>query len=327
MTSAQQSPTALVASMRNEGIFILEWIAYHLEIGFDRVVVCSNNCTDGSDLLLDALDERGFVTHLRADPLFGESPQDAGMTAAMTHLDSTDTEWLCHLDSDEFLCVGQGDGRVDDLLGKAGQGDVIALTWRNFGDNGERAWRGDVLPIFTACEGQPRPETAKFKSMFRFRKFEHAYDHMPRDPKTRPIDVRSASGDVLLDHGFGSQRSRYHPLDMAIAPESACINHYAIKSSDVFEMKNDRGDGQGKITKKYRIGSKWHKRANRNDVENRDILRHWEKTRRRIEEMRANSEIAELEADCITWFKARRSAVLTPDNPDAWNNDNKGHED
>ena len=48
-------PVALVSCMRNEGIHILEWLAYHKVIGFGPMVICTNDCADGSDTLLDLL--------------------------------------------------------------------------------------------------------------------------------------------------------------------------------------------------------------------------------------------------------------------------------
>ena len=319
MSPDAHQQTAVVASMRNEGIFILEWVAYHLEIGFDRVVICSNNCTDGSDLLLDALTDIDAVTHLRADPAPGETPQDAGMKAAIAFLATTDIEWLCHLDSDEFLFIGHGKGRVQDLLDKAGDGDVIALAWRNFGDNGLTECPDAVLPAFTRCEGHPAPATVKFKSMFRFRKFEHAHEHMPVRPRVDDIRVNNAAGGRLSNKGlFGHKRSRYSPVERAIKPNRACINHYAVKSRDVFLLKNDRGDGQGKVTDKYHLGSNWHQRANRNDTENTQILRHWPGTAARLAELRAHPGIATAEQNCQTWFRARREQVLTPETIAAW---------
>ena len=34
--------------MRDEGPYLLEWVAYHRLIGFTDIVVCSNDCVDGS---------------------------------------------------------------------------------------------------------------------------------------------------------------------------------------------------------------------------------------------------------------------------------------
>ena len=45
----------VVASMRNEGPFIVEWVTWYRMLGFSDVVVVTNNCTDRSPELLDAL--------------------------------------------------------------------------------------------------------------------------------------------------------------------------------------------------------------------------------------------------------------------------------
>ena len=245
MSSASQ--TALVACMRNEGLFIVEWVAYHRVIGFDQIVVCSNACTDGSDTLLDALENHGMVTHLRHKVESGESPQDSGIRAAFTYLNNTNADWLAHIDADEFINIGTGEGKVSDLLAQAGMGDVIALPWWAFGDSNHTHWPGDVLSKFTLAEDTPIPQRVKFKSMFRFRKFEHANDHMPTAPKEANIDVRAPNGACLSDEGLrGEKRAKYRPLEIALCPEAACVNHYAVPSRDAFLLKNDRGDGQGK---------------------------------------------------------------------------------
>ncbi|MFN4129742.1 MAG: glycosyltransferase family 2 protein, partial [Paracoccaceae bacterium] len=47
--------TAIVTTMKNEGPFILEWIAYHRAIGVDDFLIYTNDCTDGTDTMLDLL--------------------------------------------------------------------------------------------------------------------------------------------------------------------------------------------------------------------------------------------------------------------------------
>ena len=53
----------IVTPMKNEGPFILEWVAHNLAIGADVIAIFSNDCTDGSDALLDRLDEMGKLRH------------------------------------------------------------------------------------------------------------------------------------------------------------------------------------------------------------------------------------------------------------------------
>ena len=41
-----------VTTQKNEGAFLLKWIAYHRLIGFTDIVILSNDCEDGSDEML-----------------------------------------------------------------------------------------------------------------------------------------------------------------------------------------------------------------------------------------------------------------------------------
>ncbi|MEM9757185.1 MAG: glycosyltransferase family 2 protein [Pseudomonadota bacterium] len=53
-----------ITPMKNEGPFILEWVAYHRLIGVSDVLVFRNDCEDGTDMILERLDELGVVRHL-----------------------------------------------------------------------------------------------------------------------------------------------------------------------------------------------------------------------------------------------------------------------
>ncbi len=48
--------------MRNEGPYILEWLAHHRAIGVRDALIYSNDCDDGSDALLDLLAGAGMAT-------------------------------------------------------------------------------------------------------------------------------------------------------------------------------------------------------------------------------------------------------------------------
>ena len=54
----------LISSVKDEGPFLLEWVAHHLVLGFDRILIASNDCSDGTDRLLAALDGAGYVRHV-----------------------------------------------------------------------------------------------------------------------------------------------------------------------------------------------------------------------------------------------------------------------
>ncbi len=58
---SSDSRVAIVTTMKNEGPFILEWIAYHRAIGVQDFLVYTNDCTDGTDDLLRLLAKKDFA--------------------------------------------------------------------------------------------------------------------------------------------------------------------------------------------------------------------------------------------------------------------------
>lgn len=299
---------AVLACMRNEGPFIVEWVAWHRMLGFTSVIVATNDCTDGSDTLLDALAAQGAVTHLPHTPAPGIAPQDSGMRAALAHLATTPTDWLLHIDSDEFL---NPTTTLPDLLALGADAHVIALPWRAFGDSGHTQWPGATIPHFTRCEAGPSPETTKFKSLFRPAAFAHAHDHMPMHPRIPAPRVIAANGQTLDPAPLLSDKhqSRYRPSDISLAPGLAVINHYAIRSEDVFRLKALRGDGQGKDGAKYRPGGRWHRIANRNEAEDRSALRLWPAAQAEMTRLRALTGVARAEAATLAAFDAARARM------------------
>lgn len=321
MTAASDK-TALVSCMRNEGLFVLEWLSYHQTLGFDHVVVVSNDCTDGSDALLDVLAAGGHLTHIRQTVAAGVPPQDSGMALVLDWARQNHVTWLLHIDSDEFLNITAGDGRLPTLMANATEADVIAIPWQLFGDAGITAWTPGmaVLPSFTRAEAAPEPRVAKSKCLFRAASFSAATDHNPRNPLVdSPVVVNPDGIPLNAASLYQDRSSRFRPHDLAAINATARINHYAVKSRDLFMMKNDRGDGQGKQGEtKYHLGSNWHRSANKNDVEDRTILRHWPETEARLMTLRQDPGIAAAEQACFDWFTARKSAILTPDTLAIW---------
>ncbi|MCM2563454.1 glycosyltransferase family 2 protein [Lutimaribacter sp. EGI FJ00015] len=311
--------TALAACMRNEGIFVLEWLAHHAGFGFDRIVVVTNDCKDGSDALLDRAEEMGLVTHIRQDVPSGRAPQDAGMDHVLRLCRDDGVTHVLHIDSDEFLLL---DGDLADLHARTEGADVVPIPWRMFGDNGVANWQpGDlVTERNTRAEPADEPGVTKFKCLFRVASFAAATDHNPVRPLVDDPQVRSPDGAALSNASlYQDKSSRFRPHDLACAATTARLNHYAVRSEDLFLMKNDRGDGQGKTGEtKYHLGSNWHRVANRNDRRDTSMARHLPAIRTRLAHWRADPALAALERACQDWLAARRDAILTPETRAAW---------
>lgn len=313
--------TAVAACMKNEGQFLLEWVAYHRLIGFDRVFVITNDCTDGTDALARRLQERGEVVHIDNRIAEGESPQVAGMRHLFAHPALQDIEWLLHIDADEFLNVTTGAGRVQDLIAAVGPCDAVAICWRPMGSGGLKTWTPTNLTE-TQVRTAPRPrlDFVLHKTLFRRARFGRAIDHMPKDPVAPDVVLRNTAGTVIDGHMLHHPtHSRYRGVkgeDLTWA--NADIHHYAIPAEDVFLLKNVRGDGMGRTTDKYFLGSdNWH-RHDRNRAEDRSIQVHLPALRERLAALRADPEIARLEHAAQDWFADHRRRHLTPENRAAW---------
>ncbi|MBP0481482.1 glycosyltransferase family 2 protein [Sagittula salina] len=309
---------ALVSCMKDEGPFLLEWLAYHAGLGFDAMVVATNHCTDGSDALLAGLAARGLVHHIDHDP-GDRPPQDAGMDHVLAWARGAGITHLLHIDSDEFLWLEDG---LPALMARTSGADVVPIPWRLFGDGGVTAWcPGDlVLERNTRAEPAPVPGEAKFKCLFRAASFARATDHNPLEPTVPDPQVMTPDGAALSNASlYQAKSARFRPHDVAAGAQTARLHHYAVRSEDVFLMKNARGDGQGKRgDSKYRLGSHWHRTANRNDVAAPEMRAHLPRVRALLETWRADPQVRALEEACFAAFAARRAAVLTPDARRAW---------
>ncbi len=321
ITSSQHPRTAVISCMRDEGPFVVEWVAYLKALGFDDIVVATNDCTDGTDSILDELARLGVVTHLRNNVGQDETPQEAGLQRLLAHPAVRDKDWVLHCDADEFICLTGDHQTIETFVSQFEDADVIALLWRCFGDSGIRYWRGgSVLRTFTRTIDRPLRRHIFHKSMFRPQKFGSATDHMPKNPKTRDIRLVNAIGHPLQSQPlFRPKRSRYDIMYRDCTWQNACINHYAIRAQDVFLMKNFRGDGMGgEHRKKYMIGSVFYQRTNRNEVENLQIMRHVEQTDAVINDLMQSTTLRRLDKAALDAFCARRDVLLTPEKFEEW---------
>lgn len=97
--------SCLVATACNEGLYLTEFILYYKLMGFDKIILYSNNNTDGSDTLLDAMMQHGYITHINNN-LHQGSPQKKAYThASLLNTDVLDYKYVFFCDIDEFLVL------------------------------------------------------------------------------------------------------------------------------------------------------------------------------------------------------------------------------
>lgn len=322
----------IVTAMKNEGPFILEWIAHNYAIGFTDILVYSNDCTDETDTMLDLLQDRGWVQH-RENPFRSTAykPQHAALHAASEEPVVQKAAWIACIDVDEFINIHPGEGRLDDLFAAVPEANMISMTWRLFGNDDIDAFEDrPVTDQFTSCAAKMtrKPHQAwGFKTLFRnngvFRKLGV---HRPRGlngPLWEHINWVGGSGTRLPKQHY---RNAWRSTSLTIGYDLVTLNHYAVRSAESFLVKRDRGRvnhvdrDQGlpywfRINNNAEVDTSIQRRAPLRDAVMQKLLSDPEiaaqharcvgNHRRRIAELRATPRYAEF-FDTLTGRRMRR---------------------
>ncbi|WP_170335327.1 glycosyltransferase family 2 protein [Ruegeria arenilitoris] len=315
--------TLLFSAQKDEGPFLLEWIAYHRAIGFENILIFSNNCTDGSDDLLDTVAAAGAITHIRTNPRPDESAQGHAATLTQAHPLYQAATWVCWIDSDEFLNIHAGAGHVSDLISAIGDGHGAMLSWRLFGDSFLSSWRPERLTTedFTRAAPAGAPPNQPVKCFFRTGDWiERLYIHRPvftpEAAGLRFIDNDGATVPEAMIHGKRNNgmpvkdnpnRKRQNAL--------AQVNHYAVRTYDVFQLKRIRGSGMKPIgasaaLRGRRHGQHFWDKRNTNKKEDTSIHRHLPALRTELDALMAVPSIAAAHQTCCARMTERIQQVM-----------------
>lgn len=235
-----------VLTVKNEGAFLLEWLAHHLAVGFTDFLVFSNDCDDGTDRMLDRLAEIGRIVHIPNPGPWPRGPQWAALKRAETHPALRAADWAISLDIDEFVNIHAGAGRLDDLLAALPKADAIPLTWRLFGNCGVVGFTD--TPV-TACFPRAAParmlwpwRAVMFKTLFRNNgRYRKPGVHRPRNP-----DPDHPGAPRWFDGSGRELPPAFHDGRVFSVPGQdnyrlAQINHYALGAMESYVLKCDRG--------------------------------------------------------------------------------------
>lgn len=300
-----------VLTVRNEGAFLLEWLAHHRAIGFTDFLVFSNDCQDGTDTILDRLDDMGLVTHLRNDGPHKGGIQWAALKQADKHPLVANADWILALDIDEFVNIHTGNHQVTDLLAALPDATAITLTWRLFGNNGVVDYV-DRLVTDQFQHAAPRIQfwpwrAAMFKTLYRndglYRKLGV---HRPKSPDHARLDqARWFDGSGReLDDRFKRQQifSPFGRDNWALVQ----LNHYPLGAMQSYILKAARGravhaDGLGMS---YWVERNWSEEADETILTTR-AARLVE-----IEALKGDAKLAELHQHAVAWRHAQFESLM-----------------
>ena len=236
-----------ILCVRNEAAFLLEWLAHHRAVGFNDFLVFSNDCTDGTDLMLDRLEEMGLLTHVRNDGPYDKGGiQFTALKAAAKLPQVKQANWILPLDVDEFVNIHTGDHTLTALHAALPDATAITLTWRLFGTSGQTRYQDiPVLDTFTRCAPKIMHwpwRAAMFKTLYRNDgTYKKPGVHRPRDAvdaKLKAAHWVDGSGRPLSEQ-FKTKRifSDYGQDNYGLVQ----LNHYPLGALESYVLKADRG--------------------------------------------------------------------------------------
>jgi hypothetical protein len=231
----------ILATMRNEGIYLLEWIAHHQAIGFEHFFLYSNDNTDESDALLQVLAKHGILTWTKSVVGPNRSPQlKAYGHALSTAAPILDYRWTAIIDLDEFIFLDTSrfvSIRDFLVLNDARQADAIAMSWLVFTPSGQNSWSESGLRH--NLRYRLPTYVRETKTIVKTGKFVSSYPHYPIAGVDAVIAYLDTKGNFHYHPGRGE------PLATAREPtdENVWVGHYHLKSTDEYLWKMTRTTG------------------------------------------------------------------------------------
>ena len=305
------SGTVIVACMKNEGPYILEWIAYHQSIGVDQFLIYTNDCEDGTRKILDQLQAKGIVQHRNNDIWKGNSPQQHALNKSLKEDVIRAAEWIIHIDVDEFINVRCGNGTLQDFRDAVPDATNVAMTWRLFGHNGVTQFKDKpVIEQFDLCAPKycPKPHTVwGFKTMFKnigaYNKIScHRPNKLDESQRGRVKWVNGSGremADQIKDRGWRSDIR-------SIGYDLIQLNHYALRSADSFLIKRQRGRA---LHVGRTIGLNYWIRMDWSAQQDVTIKRNLPRLKAQMERLLADPDLAQLHQQTVRWHQ-KRAATL-----------------
>jgi hypothetical protein len=202
----------ICAIFRNEGLYIREWLEFHLLVGAQKFYLYQNNSDDDYLPLLQPYIDAGIVD-LTQWPMARPS-QLAAYQHCIDRLRGQPA-WVAFIDCDEFLFSPRF-GTVDEALRSLPR-SAIGVNWMCFGGGGQQEWRD--APVIERFVWRPRQSEAvntHIKSVI----------YMEQNVRT--------GGDphfFSVEHGTFNENAQ--PVSGPFSPHSSSllrVNHYCTKS-------------------------------------------------------------------------------------------------
>ena len=219
--------TVAVASVqRNRAPWIVEWLAFHLMVGFDRIYLYCHLCDDATEAIALKLARDYPITVYRIGAMDEPAQLVAYQHAWNTH--QAQVDWMAFIDGDEFLFPTKDAGMPQALARYRDHPlSALAVYWICYGGNGHVSDPGGLL-----LEQFPRHSAPDFEP----------------NRHVKLIVRGGQSMQVLGAHLFATPNGTYdeqlRPIETSMLKDPAMepsyeffrINHYVTQHYDYFKQ-------------------------------------------------------------------------------------------
>jgi len=229
-----QNYLSAVVILKNEALYIEEWLEYHLLQGIQKFYIYDNESTDNLTQILQPYIEAGIIEY-KYFPYKGKQ-----VLAYNDILEKAkkETYWLATIDVDEFI-VPIENKPIPEFLKDYEQYAGVKINWLNYGSSGEMHWRKElVIERFKRHAKRDDIICCVVKTICNPRAVFKMDVH-------EPFYYQFA---VIVNSDKNSLRRHY--LDIEPVYDKIRINHYFTKSYDECLLKVEKGrvDGKGQYT-------------------------------------------------------------------------------
>lgn len=130
---------AICAIFKDEGPYILEWIAHHRLIGITDFYIADNISADGSSELLELLHSEREITRISWPTEPGIKPQLPAYQHMAELAKNDNIDWALFIDADEFVILEEDVKDIQSAIIKitAGNDSIsgIAINWATYGSS------------------------------------------------------------------------------------------------------------------------------------------------------------------------------------------------
>jgi hypothetical protein len=243
---------SIVAIVKDEALYILEWLEYHLIVGVEKFYIYDNGSTDNLKEVLDPYIKDGIVEYIYFPGKLRQLP--AYNDAVRRFRDKS--FWIAFIDLDEFI-VPVKNKTIPDFLHDFEDVPGIEVNWVLYGSGGHKEKTiGLVMERFKDHDIWDSHYNRTVKSIHNPRCVFHLNSHV----------ADYICGEQSVD--TNKKKNIYGSFDRPSLYDKLRINHYFLKSYEEFLAKVNKG--RSAVANKLQV-EEFHKR-NRNEIKNDPIM-------------------------------------------------------